>query len=1060
MKKIQKTVKRGKSFIYWARKTARKIPVFIKTVMLIKVAVFIETAMMKRNRSACWMNIATLLAGLAAFEVYRSLSLADARYEGKTMLYHFANCAPLVICLVIVWEFICLVGLERWGKILTGIRRGSKKVWESRGWKCAVGMAATAALAGVLYSLFVNQCETEYYSEITEFFGIPEGVGNSLSEEEREGRAGYWRLDNYPRKHRLVLTYVDAYGQPELMREYSSAYNMMFFQPAARIEYYYKENKNKFHAYGKEIYNRAGERNFREPEKIIYYASNGQVLMELSGAGDEKLKVESYASEKGVQLSGSTLFRVPEGQTAGSSVTSWQLECRYDTDGRPLERKLGAGVCNLYGINGERYTYDDQRRLVSLCYLDENGISSCNKEGIMLITFRYDEDGSREIAYYSDENGTERTEGYHGVYCEELTYDANGNLTKRRQKDKQGRWCCDDNGVYQYIYRYEGGRLKSEAYFGVDEEPVRIRGWDSRMIFFSQEKENGTQIVKVFLDRKVIPVISAVLNAMSFPHFPDGSFIKTVFFENRDPESGTGETGRNLLFLQAVNNNGVREAGNFFFTGYQEERDRKENSEDSQEKNPEGKSENGWEDVQEGKTESIRENNWIENSGDSQEESREGRAGGDWTENDPEDSTGWNGADRQAGERGDPDSAEESDDERKRSYTRIENIITKNSLQQKFYGRDAESVIKELGYAQKKTLYDESMRVKEVAYLDQDGEACSGREGYAIKRIGYQSKDNDKVKIIEYLDAGGKRTMNTEKGYSYVRYQYGRQGEGEVITSQYFDAADDPVYLSQGYAAVDCVYNKSGFLIQVTYRDKNNIITCRNDYGVAEILYEYGDDGNLSRIWYKDTNEKPVNRLDTGYAVIYQEYRAGQLVRRHYEGYRDGTLCPVPDRTTGVYDIEYQYTKGKLCRKRYFDGDGRPVLSSDLGCAEESYEYDDNGKIIRRCYYGTDGKLILRKDTGYAVMRYEYNEEKEYEIYWYLDAEEKPVIHLEKHCAGIRQRYEEDRLVEIQYLDLDGNLMNRSDYGVARIVRTYYENGKQETEEYYDAECRTQTRGI
>lgn len=964
-----------------------------------KFFTFLKSGMEKRRVSACWMNIATLLAGLAAFEVYRSLSLADARYEGKLLLHYFSIAAPIIIWLVIAWEFICLIGLKRWQSFGARIQM----LWKTSGTRKIVVCLVAAAAGCIGLYFYVNWCETEYYDEVVEFFGVPDGVGDPLSPEEREVRAGYWRIDNYPRKHRMTLTYVDAYGQPELMSKYSSAYDRMFFQPVARIEYHYKKSEDKFHAYGQECHAQAGQHDFREPEEITYYAGNGQVLLKLSGDGYEKLKVEAYASENAVQLLGSTLFRVPEGQTAGSGVTSWQLENSYDIDGRPLVRKLSAGVCNLYGVNGERYTYDARRRLASLCYLDENGMPACNKEGIMLITFQYDEDGGREIAYYSDENGTERTEGYHGVYCEELKYDSNGNLTERRQRDKQGRWCCDGKGVYKYVYQYTGGRLKSEAYFGVDEEPVRIQGWDSQMISFAQERSGKTQTIKVFLDsEEVLPVFSDVLEAILFQN---NNRIKTVFSPDADMKT-------EYSALQTVNRSDAGEIINLLDTWYGQEDDY----------------EGMWSD---------RGNNPVgylavmaDNRKDSPVEA--------W-DND------------QGGQTGDQDIGQIGGEERKRNYMLLKNIITEDSLMLKFYGKGDKNVTNELGFAAIRILYDDKMRKKEVAYLDLNEELCIGEDGFAVKKIQYQSEDDNKIKKIEYLNKDRKRTINTEEGYSCVTYQYSRQGESELVTSRYFDSEDKPVYLSAGYAAVDQLYDKSGFMIQETYRDKNGIITCRNDYGVAEILYEYGDDGNLNRIWYKDTDEKPVNRIDTGYAVVYQEYRAGQLVRRYYEGYRNATLCPVSDKTTGVCETVYQYGKGNLQREEYYDGEGRPVLSSDLGCAAISYEYDDEGNVTERRYYGTDGRLILRKDTGYAVIRCRYNEEEQYNLYEYLDEEEQPVIHSENHCAGSKVIYDGDNLKEIQYLDLDGSLMNRSDYGIARVCKTYFDNGKR-TEEYYDAE--------
>lgn len=468
MEKIQRLIRLGLGKLRgWCSKTAKGLWKFCPWIVeeIWQFPDFLEKAVLKRNKSACWMNIATLLTGFAAFEVYRSLSFDEAEYQGETLLYYFSVAAPVIIWSVIAWELICLIGVRRWKDIWAGI------VKRKRGLLCiAVAAIATVCIGSFCY---FNTCETQYFDEVVEFYGIPDGVGDPLTEEQRKDRAGYWRIDDYPGKHRLILTYVDAYGQLELMRQYSTAYDRMLFQPVARIEYCYKKSKDKFRALGSERYKSEKEHGFREPEKITYYASNGKVLLELSGDGYEKLKVDFYASEEAVQLLNSTLFRLPEGQTAGNSVTSWQLESSYDYDGRPALRKLNAGMCNLYGINGERYTYDAERRLESICYLDVNGMPACNKQGIMLITFQYDEEGGCKIAYYSDESATERTEGFHGVYCEELTYDSNGNITQRQQKDKQGSWCCDANGVYKYTYEYdyeyEPARLKSEAYEGVDE---------------------------------------------------------------------------------------------------------------------------------------------------------------------------------------------------------------------------------------------------------------------------------------------------------------------------------------------------------------------------------------------------------------------------------------------------------------------------------------------------------------------------------------------------------------------------------------------------------------
>ena len=829
------------------------------------------------------------------------------------------------------------------------------------------GIIAIVAGCIISYNYF-NKCDTEFYDDVMEFYGVADGVGDPLAPEELKYRAGYWKIEDYPRKHHMVLTYVDAYEQLELMRQYSSAYSMEFFQTSARIEYNYKINEEKFHSCGQEVYEYAKEHGFREPEKIIYYASNGKVLLELSGNGYEKLEIDTYCSEENPQMLCSTLLRVPEGQSVGDSVNSWQIETRCDARGIPVMRVLSDGVCNLYGVNGEKYTYDSDNRLESIHYLNVNEVPACNKQGIMMVTFQYDENGNLKILYYNDENGSERTEGFFGVYCEELEYDSYGNIQKRRQMDKQGRWCYDVNGVYQYEYGYKEGRLVSEAYYGIDEQPVRSNRWNnSQSVRFSMEKIEGAAILNVSLDCKEVLPISDGDSEITFGQ--NTLMTDTPFSQDEKTAVDRKDAAPESLQAQTPNTGNANESDSMSY------------------------------DMDNKKNEQIDEQEKI------------------------------------------------------RNYSLIQNVISSDSLVVKYCDDNGTNIKNEQGYAAKRVLYDRKMRVKEEAYLGLDGELCLIDGGYAVIRTSYLSKGNDKIDCIEYLDTDRKRITNKKEGYSSVHFQYGRQGDSEIVTSVYYDPKEKPVYLPKlGYAAVDCLYNKNGFLIQETYRDMNGAVTYRNDYMVAEILYEYADDGNLIRIWYKDADEKLTNRLDTGYAVIYQEFEAGQMIRRHYEGYRDQDLCAVTDKITGVCDTEYHYVKGRKQREEYFDADGCPTLSSDTGCAAIDYEYDDNGNISERRYYGIDKKLILRKDTGYAIIKCDYNDEEGYRLFQYFGIDEKPIINQANHCAGIREIYEGEWLKELQYLDLDGGLLNRSDYGFAQVYKEYDDAGNLKSESYFNAD--------
>ncbi len=941
--------------------------------VLQKAGTFLGKALLRRGKSASWFNIASLLTGFAAFEVYRSLSLADAEYQGEMFLYYFSKVAPVIIWSVIFCEFLGVIGAKRWKGLGIRIRETWKKAvcfWDALSSKmkmvCLCGGIGVTAVAGLALYVYFNKCDTEYYEAVIEFYGIPDGVGEPLSSEDLVGRAGYWRIDDYPRKHRMTLTYVDAYGQLELMRQYSSAYGMALFQPSARIEYCYRENKEKFHSYGQECYEQAKRHGCREPEKVTYYASNGKVLLELSGDGYERLKIDTYSSKEVPQLLSSTLLRLPDGQTMESGANYWQIENSYDSNGMPTMRRLASNVCNPYGINGERYTYDPENRIESICYLDVNGRPVCNKQGIMLITFQYDEDGRCQISYYSDENGTERTEGFYGVCCEEIKFDPKGNIIERRQKDKGNRWCCDVNGVYCYVYGYnDEGRLLSEAYRGVDELPVRNKQLDSQSVFFSLKMDGDEEIIEVTLDAKeTVRLSSGASGTLGFTSSKDGYRTQESLSQNADWE----KEEKNIWVEQpGLGRQNIDKANKFDDPRYDGNRLIKEQ-------------------------------------------------------------------------------------DRKRNYTLIRNTITNEYTLIEYCDENGNAIINEKGYAAQKTVYDDKKRVIEETYLGLDGKLCPIEDGYAQVRTLYRPED-DKIKSIEYIGMDEDRITNKKEGYSSVQFRYRRQGESDVVSKSYYDSMGEPVYLpGLGYAAVDYLYNKNGALIQETYRDIDDTITCRSDYAVAEILYEYADDGNVSRIWYKDADEKPTNRLDTGYAVIYQEFEAGQLVRQHYEGYRNQVLCAVVDKTTGICDTAYYYEKGFKQQEWYFDTKGHPALRSDIGCASICYDYDDNGNVSRQQYYGLDGNLVLCKDTGYAVIQFEYNEEEQYKLFRFLGVDGQPVISSKYQCAGIKTFYDEKgNEIEIQYLDFDDHLLNVSKYGFAQVRRTYDNLGKLITEAYFDA---------
>lgn len=142
---------------------------------------------------------------------------------------------------------------------------------------------------------------TDYYTSVTEIYGIPTGVGEPLSSHDRKELAAYWKLEEYPFRSQMVLSYEDSYHQIELMKQYSTAYSMTFFQPSARIVYCYEKDKDRFSEEEKEAES-AKSIHFRSIISTSYYSSDGKLLLKLEKSGKNQFEITAYSAEDTPQL--------------------------------------------------------------------------------------------------------------------------------------------------------------------------------------------------------------------------------------------------------------------------------------------------------------------------------------------------------------------------------------------------------------------------------------------------------------------------------------------------------------------------------------------------------------------------------------------------------------------------------------------------------------------------------------------------------------------------------------------------------------------------------------
>ena len=217
------------------------------------------------------------------------------------------------------------------------------------------------AVVFLMFRLLMS--ETACYSSVVEVYGIPTGLGEKLEKKEREKCAAYWEIKDNTFFNVMTLTYKEPYNQLEVMKENSTAYNMLFFQPVTRIEIKYDEDKSQYLSLNQSSFEVAKENGYKEPVKISYYNSSNKLVLKLERNEYGKFDIIRYSSADMPQLLNSTLLYTQNEEVSENSLTSRQIEVTYNAEGLPETRRLSPYMYNANGINGEYYVYDENKRL-------------------------------------------------------------------------------------------------------------------------------------------------------------------------------------------------------------------------------------------------------------------------------------------------------------------------------------------------------------------------------------------------------------------------------------------------------------------------------------------------------------------------------------------------------------------------------------------------------------------------------------------------------------------------------------------------------------------------
>lgn len=936
------------------------------------------------------------------------------------------------------------------------------------------------AFVGIFILIWYYCPETSYYSSVSEIYGIPRGIDEPLSSDELKERAFYWEIKEYPLAKRVVLTYMERYQQVNLLREYSTAYNMEFFRPCAKVEYRYTKNVDKFRAGQKEAYQVAAENGYRELEQVSYYGSDGKLLMKLDKIGDDRFEISTYSVEDMPQLFQSTLLLASksgvqtedDSQMGERDLTSQQIEVIYNSDGLPEIRRLHAGNKNLCGVNGEKYAYNQEKRLTALCYLDINGEAICNDLGIMLITFQYDRDGNLlDIRYFSDENGMEKTEGFHGVFCEKFAYDSFGNLTRRKQLDRSGDCCYDMNGVYIYQYTYKEGMLIQEEYLGFGEEPIRDNSFHSSTMKFVENKVGKDREISITFDRVNVSVADESEQSEDvYQNVVDEQLDlfmqQTTDFELSDAvESGWKETvdfaGNYASVCYRVNKKHCimeeayyDKAGNLMFNeqGYAVRQFKYDEKLQVTEESFYGI--NGQACLTSGGYAAVR-NTYVPGLSGVVKMREYLGVDGKCTLN------------RQLGYSSVRYDRTDLGEGRKivRTYFDV-------------FGKPVR--IRGKDYAVIEQNYDANGRLIRTAYQDEENAAVN-RSDYGVAEILYEYDEEGNKSREWYKDVygqpinrsdtgyavicqefeDGRLTMREYKGYqdqalvdvadkttgiAMVRYSYEQGSRKE----QYFDTAKKPVLRKDtGYSMIEYEYDEKGRNSVRRFYDTDGNLTLSKDMGCAVIEYQYNAYGQKTSSHYYGVNGQPVISSKyqcAGFKYVFDE--SGNETDIYYLGQQDDYIVR---RSLGVAHIHMEYDQsGNLIRESYFDADGKPTMYNKYGYASYTNLYD-NGRVTESRYFDMQGNPILSGDGGYAIVRFEYDDYGQCVSKKYSDEEDNPIISSSYQCAGYKYIYDnKGNKTDTYYLGLDGRPMTRQDLGFAQVHYEYDGLSNEKKESYFD----------
>lgn len=293
--------------------------------------------------------------------------------------------------------------------------------------------------------------------------------------------------------------------------------------------------------------------------------------------------------------------------------------------------------------------------------------------------------------------------------------------------------------------------------------------------------------------------------------------------------------------------------------------------------------------------------------------------------------------------------------------------------------------------------------IEKVSFFDTKGKQtnvlgnCS-EFVFRLNKLGFRES-------LNFLDVSGNRVENS---WNIFEYKWAYTNDGAVIEDR-FDKNGKQVSIRPGFEfyRLKLYFNNSGHIALMQNIDNNgNLI--ENSSGASQDKITTNANGNFLQ-WQVLDNR---HQLEKGNG---------------------------PDVAIGIQKFnEFGYERELEHRNE----NNQPMYSAYGICISKT-QFDKFGNISERTFYNEVKKPSNHKTAGYHKLKMKWDKfGNSRELLSYFDVNDKPTNHVTRGYHSVKYHYHRNKnLIKIDYLDVNGQLVNRKDNGIAYI--TYqYNNGE------------------